>query len=149
VLVLGLFLQRAVLRSGLSGEINQQLRQEVDELQLLTSGRDPQTGQPFGNDVEAIFDTVLRRNIPVEGEALFTLVDGKRYASTVTPLRLLDDPNVVATWAAVTSPVQAEIETESGLVRYPAVPVLPDQGHGGVFVEAISMDPKFAEIGTA
>jgi hypothetical protein len=116
-LVVGLLLQRTVLRSELNREINEQLRQEVDELNQLSTGRDPQTGHPFGGDVAAIFNTFLRRNIPVENEALFALIDGRPFSSTVARLQLFDVPEVMNEWAAVTSPTQREVDTDAGRHR--------------------------------
>src|SRR5687767_8044464 len=84
-LIAGLLLQRAILLAQLDDEVNAQLRQEVEELEQLAVGRNPNTGQPFGDDLAAIFDTFLRRNIPAEREALFTLIDGRPYAATAAP----------------------------------------------------------------
>jgi len=60
----GFVLQRAVLRARLDRQIERNHDRELTELEQLTGGRDPATGQPFGADVEAIFDTFLRRNVP-------------------------------------------------------------------------------------
>lgn len=145
-LVVGLLLQRSILLSELNTEVNAALRQEADELQQLSTGRDPNTGQPFGNDIRAIFDTFLRRNIPVEGEALFTILDGQPYKSTVTRLQLLDDPEIVAEWAAITGTTQAELKTSAGRVRYLAVPLFTESGRKGVFVVAIFLRTEHSEV---
>jgi len=145
-LIAGLLLQRAILLAQLNDDGNARLHQEVEELQQLSTGRDPNTGQPFGTDVTAIFDTFLRRNIPVDGEAFFTFIDRKPYASTVAPLQLLDDPGVVAAWATVASPSQAELPTTAGPVRYLAVPLLAENGPGGVFVVAVFLQSEYAEV---
>lgn len=84
-LVIGLLLQRSILLAQVDDEVDAQLRQEVGEMDRLSGGRNPSTGEPFGSDVRAIFDTFLSRNIPVQGEALFTLVDGRPHASTTPP----------------------------------------------------------------
>jgi two-component system OmpR family sensor kinase len=145
-LVLGLFVQRLVLRAQLDRDVNAELSQEVEEVEQLSSGRDPATGQPFGTNVAAIFDTFLRRNIPFEGEALFTLVDGQPYASTATPLQLLEDPVVAAKWAAVVNTTRAEIDTSAGPVRYLATPVQSSEGTAGVFVVAIFIQKRQDQI---
>jgi signal transduction histidine kinase len=145
-LVLGLFVQRVVLQAQLDSDVRAELNQEVEELEQLSLGRDPSTGQPFGQDVAAIFDTFLRRNIPVEGEALFTLVDGRPYASTVTPLQLLEDPDIVAEWAAVESSTGAELSTSAGPVRYLATPIQYGDDTPGVFVVAIFLQERQAQI---
>ena len=61
------------------------LVQEVDEFRALADdGRNPLTGEPFGGDVRSLFDVFLLRNVPIEGEAIFTFVDGRPYESTGT-----------------------------------------------------------------
>ena len=143
----GLFLQRSALVAQMNDEINTQLRQEVEEFTSLTTGRDPSTGQPFGNDVGAIFETFLRRNLPVADEALFTIVDGRPFASTVAPAQLLEDDAILASWAAIDRTTQAEIGTAAGRVRYLAVPVLDQsQQPAGVFVVAIFLDGRRADV---
>lgn len=67
--VAGLFVQRAVLVERLDRQINDALDLERDELESLVGGRDPATGEPFGGDVEAIFETFLNRNVPTPGQA--------------------------------------------------------------------------------
>lgn len=146
-LILGLFVQRLVLMAQLDSDVNAELEQEVDELEELSAGRDPETGEPFGSDVAAIFDTFLRRNIPVAGEALFTLVDGEPYASTATPLQLLEDPEVVDAWAGVETTTRAEIDTSAGPVRYLATPVQAGGDNpAGVFVVAIFLQERRDQI---
>lgn len=145
-IVIGLFVQRTILLSQMDSEVSAQLSQEANELQQLSQGRDPNTGQPFGRDVTAIFDTFLERNIPATGEALFTLVDGQPYASTVAPVQLLDDPEIVRQWAALRTPTWGELETAAGAVRYLALPVLDEARVAGLFVVAIFLDPRRAEV---
>jgi signal transduction histidine kinase len=145
----GLFLQRSVLLAQVDDEVNDQLQQEADELARLSGGLNPTTGQPFGGDVEAIFATFLSRNLPVEDEALFTLIGGQPYRSTVTPLQLLDDPEVVAEWAAVQTPARSEIDSERGAVRYLAVPVLVEGEIAGTFVVAIFLDGRREDVNDA
>ena len=146
-LIFGVLLQRSVLLAQFDAEIDSRLTQEVNELQQLSDGNDPTTGEPFGTDVAAVFSTFLSRNIPSEGEALFTLVDGRPHASTVTPVQLLDDPALVEQWARLTAPIEAEIASEAGPVRYLAVPVLVEGGEpAGVFVVAIFLAQRQEEI---
>ena len=64
----------------LDRQIERDLAQEVEELrQLAEDGNNPQTGEPFNDDAAAIFDTFLERNVPLTGEAFFTIVDGQPY----------------------------------------------------------------------
>src|SRR5690606_1615201 len=131
----------------MNDDVNSQLRQEVDEVIQLTSGRNPETGEPFGDDIGAIFDTFLRRNVPVAGEGLFTLVDGRPFASTVAPVQLLEDPAIVELWSSLEAPAQDEIDTAAGPARYLAVPVRDSsQEIAGVFAVAIFLDERRADV---
>lgn len=142
-----LFIQRSILLAQMNDDINAQLRQEVDEVTQLSTGRNPATGAPFGDDVRAIFETFLRRNVPVAGEGLFTIVDGRPFASTVAPAQLLEDEAIVARWAAVETPTQQEIDTPAGPARYLAVPVTNSAGEiAGVFVVAIFLEERRADV---
>jgi signal transduction histidine kinase len=145
----GLFLQRSILLAQIDDEVNDQLQQEVDELQTLTGGLNPNTGQPFGDDVRAIFETFLSRNLPVEGEALFTLVGGEGFRSTVTPVQLLNDPRAIAEWAAIREPTRAEMNTEEGTMRYLAVPVLAGEAIAGTFIVGVFLDERRADVDDA
>ena len=126
-----------VLDSRLDREIEAGLVQETQELQGLAGGRNPATGQPFGDDVAALFDTFLRRNIPGEGEALFTMVDGRPYrTSPKPPHNLLDDPALVARWSALAGSERAEVASPAGEARYLAVPLAFGERQLGTFVVA-------------
>ncbi|MEO1062827.1 MAG: HAMP domain-containing sensor histidine kinase [Actinomycetota bacterium] len=135
---LGLVLQRAVLLGGLSSEVDQSLEQEREEIVRLSTGRDPETGEPFGADVRAIFDTFLRRNVPGEGEVYVTLVDGAPYRTTFAPggVRLDRDAGLVGRWAELEAGEWGTLETAAGPVRYLAVPLVVDGTTNGVFVVA-------------
>ena len=148
--VASLVLLRTVLLDRLDAEVNASLVQEVDELQTLALGRDPNTGQPFGADVAAIFDTFLRRNIPSEGEALFTLVDGRPYrASSTAPHPLLDDARLVERWRAVRNSAEGEVSTPAGPARYLAVRLHQEGQTKGVFVVANFLAQEREEVESA
>src|SRR5688572_3711394 len=64
---------RQLLQSRAGERVENALGQEVDEFRTLVRlGRNPNTGEPFGRNVRAIFDVFLSRNVPAEGEAVFT-----------------------------------------------------------------------------
>jgi two-component system OmpR family sensor kinase len=134
--VLGLFFQRAVLLERLDREVDTGLEQERAELEDLTAGNDPATGAPFAGDVRAIFDTFLRRNRPLEGEVFLTFVDGAYHDSTPGPLRLEQDPALVARWATLTEGERGWLSTDAGPVRFLAVPLRFEGRTPGVFVVA-------------
>jgi signal transduction histidine kinase len=138
VTVVGAFAIRAVLHQRLDAEIEEQLTQEIDELgRLIERGVDPQTGQPFGADVSAIFTTFLERNVPGPGEAMFTIVDGVPFNRTPAPYDLLSDAAVVDEIAELTRSHRDVVGTPAGAASYLAVPLRGADGTTqGVFVVA-------------
>ncbi len=143
----GLLLSRHLLLQQRDAEVNRMLEQEIDELRSLAEGRNPETGEPFGSDVEAIFDTFLRRNLPIEGEAFYTFVDGRFFRATVAPVGLGNDPDVGGRWAGLTEPSHGELDTSEGTVRWLALPLQDSDGETlGVFVVANFLRDKQQEI---
>ena len=76
---------RGVLLDRLDDEIAVDLRQEVEEFELLANGRNPLSGEPFGDDVAAVFDVYFSREVPDEGETLLAFLDGDLYESARAP----------------------------------------------------------------
>ncbi len=145
-LIFGLVLQRSILLAQLDNDVDSQLVQEVAELEQLSEGRDPNTGEPFGRDVREIFTTFLSRNVPGEGEALFTIVEGQPFASTPALVQLLDEPDVLAEWTSVTASTRGELETSEGDVRYIAIPMSFDGEVVGVFVVTVFLRDQLREV---
>lgn len=145
-IVAGLFVQRAVLLERLDNDVDATLEQEREELERLAGGIDPATGQPFAGDVRAIFDTFLRRNVPVEGEAFLTFVDGEPYKRTPAPIALDSDPALVARWGALVTGERGQFDTDAGPVRYLAVPMESSGTTQGVFVVANFLRGEREEI---
>jgi signal transduction histidine kinase len=138
---------RHVLVRDLDEEVQSSLVQEAEELRALAGGRDPETGEPFGEDVAAIFDTFLHRNIPNEGEALFTFVDGRFYrASEPVPHRLQRDRDLVREWTELRSTRRDALDTPAGRARYIAVPLRFGDETRGVFVVANFVAGERAEV---
>ena len=142
-LVAALVLQRALLLRQASVDAELALDQEVSELRQLAGGTDPETGEPFAGDVEAIFDVFLSRNVPLEGEGIVTLVDGLPYKTDVTGAELARS-ELVEVWAAVAEPTRDEVSTEQGPLKYLAVPLQLESETLGVFVVAIYMESRLA-----
>jgi signal transduction histidine kinase len=157
VVVLGLatlasvWVDRVVLLGRLDDRIDRDLGQEAAELRRLASGNDPDTGEPFGRDVERIFEVFLERNIPGRNEAMITFVDGKPFLRSrrVAPYRLDRDPEAIRRWSDLERTDRGVIETPEGSVEYLAVPVRAGKGTEGVFVGAIFRDLERAEIDPA
>jgi two-component system, OmpR family, sensor kinase len=132
-----LLLSRRLLLEQLDAEVNDHLEQELEEIARLANGRDPATGEPFGADVTAIFDTFQERNVPGEGEAMYAFVGGEFHWATPAPVALGQDPGAGDRWADLTRPDHGELSTDRGPVRWLAMPLQDAQGETlGVFVVA-------------
>jgi signal transduction histidine kinase len=145
-----LLLTRRLLMQQLDERVNEQLEQEADEVASLATGRKPATGEPFGSDVNAIFETFLERNLPVEGEAYYTFVGGRFFRATPSPVALWEDPRVAGRWADLTAPERGEVPTDAGRVRWLAVPLRDATNRTlGVFVVANFLEQEREEIADA
>ena len=148
-LAAALLLQRSFLLNQVSADADLGLDQEVGELrQLVELGVDPETGEPFGGDLARIFETFLQRNVALAGEAVFTIVDGEPYVRDRAGDVFTGSP-LVETWAQVTTPTRDEVTTDSGLIRYLAVPMLFDGDVEGVFVVTLNMEDRLAQVDSA
>lgn len=137
-LLVTIIADRALLLARLSERIDDDLAQEISELERLAQGVDPDTGEPFGGDVEAIFDTYFARNVPGPQEVLLGIVGGVPY------LRSADAPYDIETldvlvdqWSSTTEPTYATADTPGGSMRTLVIPVTDDAGDRvGTFVVA-------------
>lgn len=139
---------RQVLIVQLDQRIHEALVQESDELRRLSRGRDPITGERFGNRVRRIFEVFLQRNIPSRNETFLTFVDGEPFERSFRPppYRLDQDPELVARWAELPEAERGRVATPAGDVEYLAVPVRDEGRTLGVFVAAVFRDAELAEI---
>jgi len=127
---------RSVLLNRLDEEVQVRLNQEVEEFELLRSGLDPRTGEPFA-DLTSLFDIYFAREVPDEGESLLAFVDGVLYESKRArsggEAAELDE--TIEYWLALEDREEGQRDTAAGEARYVAVPlVLGDQR--GLFVVA-------------
>jgi signal transduction histidine kinase len=153
-------LVREVLVQRLDARIESELIQEVDEVRRLAAGNDPETGEPFGERVDRIFDVFLERNIPARHEALLTFLDGRlhRYSprdepapldEVKVPYPLHEDGALIARWANLVEPARGHADTPAGEIEYLAVPFLADGQPSGVFVVASFRDLQRADTDAA
>lgn len=136
-----------ILIARVEEQIEKSLVQEVEEFRRLVKGRNPRTGQLFGDDVASIFDVFLRRNVLNDNEFLLTLLDGKLYKSS--PIGLPDSLQsdlVVNRWAKLTQPEDDEIVTSVGTIRYLADPIKIGGKTRGVFVVAFLPADEYEEV---
>ncbi len=149
-LVVTLVVVRQVLLVQADRGIEASLEQEVEELRRLAGGVDPDTGEAFGADVTAIFDTFLARNVPSEGEVFLTIVGGEPYLETRGPGDLASDPALVERWSTLDEPLRLDVGQDDAAARTLAVPLLDaDGGTAGVFVVAVFPRDAHAEVASA
>jgi signal transduction histidine kinase len=143
---------RQSLLSSLEQRVEKSLEQEVKEFRaLVEEGRNPETGQPFGEDVKSLFKVFLSRNIPEDDEFLITLRDGKVYKSSprALPDSISRNPDLVNYWAKLTRAEQSKKETSVHTIFYIAEPVKIGGKTLGVFVSANTMAGEREEIDEA
>jgi two-component system, OmpR family, sensor kinase len=146
---------RQALLNRLDRTVEAALTQEAEELRRLVDGTDPATGEPFGDDVEALFDTFLRRNVPSDSEAFYTLVGDEPFLTSFEPpAPLLSDPSVLERVRGVTAPRRFHADTAAGEARVLAVPLLAGDGDGddevlGTFVVAFFLADERGEVDQA
>jgi two-component system, OmpR family, sensor kinase len=141
---------RQILFQRLDARIDAELIQEVKEVELLATGNDPETGEPFFGDVERIFEVALERNVPARSEAILTFVGGE--LEGIAEGELAPDLEVlpIETWAALTEPSQGSLASPSGgRLDYRAVPFLVDGEPAGVFVVVIDRALEGADTDAA
>jgi signal transduction histidine kinase len=124
------------------------LQQEVEEFRSLASGDDPDTGRPFGPNLQAIFDLFLRRNVPGPGETILMFLEGRYYdeRSSVGGGRLTLGGEAER-WAKLRRPESGEVETPTETIRYLAVPVhTAGPEPRGVFVVAANLSAERDDV---
>jgi two-component system, OmpR family, sensor kinase len=148
----GTIVLREVLLARAGERVDDALVQETQEFgKLAEDGRNPETGEPFGTDVAAIFDVFLDRNVPGESEAFYTFVEGEmhdeRWAPSLAERRLAE----IDALAGTTSTRRGELELEDETrFRYVAVPVKDSAGRArGVFAVVIDLTNELDEVNEA
>lgn len=146
MLILSWVVARGLLVSQVETRIQQELTGEVSELRVLA-----EMGRPAyvdgGSGVRSLLRLYLDRSIPDPNETMFSIVDGVVDARTsdVPPVRLDEDPDLVADLAAFDDVTYGTTDTSAGQVRYVAVPVMaPDDDLKGSLVVAIFADAERA-----
>jgi two-component system, OmpR family, sensor kinase len=151
--VASVLVARQVLVDRLEDRIDRDLAQEVSELRILSRGRDPQTGHPFGPDVRRVFEVFLERNIPARNEVILTYVEGRTFQRSprlrAAPYRLERDPELTARWGRLTRTDEGEISTPGGRVRFLAVPVRIAGAPPATFAVAVFRDAEEEDLDAA
>ncbi|WP_248277326.1 sensor histidine kinase [Brasilonema octagenarum] len=141
---------REILVVRLEQEIEKYLTQEVEEFRRLTQGKNPSTAQPFGDDVAAIFDVFLSRNIPHENAFLITLLNEKLYKSSpqVLPIALKPNSALIEHWLKLKQPKQGKEFISNHTIYYVAEPILKGKTQG-VFVVIYSISSAHQQVNRA
>ena len=139
---------RRVLLLRLDTRVEQALNQEIQELKVLVNGKDPETAQPFGDNITAIFNVFLRRNIPINYEYTIALLPNGFYASVPSELPQLIDRNssIVKHWQKLTKTERGEVGSSENRIVYLAEPITIDGKIKGVFVVAIAKTNQLQEV---
>jgi signal transduction histidine kinase len=137
---------RSVLLARAGERVDDALVQETEEFRTLASnGRNPLTGRPFGNDVKAIFNVFLSRNVPAQGEAFFTFVGGRPHRASYAPG--VDVPSVnQVTAAAADGAGSGEFEAGDRRIRSLSVPVRVEGAPAGAFVVTSDLSSEIEQV---
>ncbi|PIG93910.1 two-component sensor histidine kinase [Gloeocapsopsis sp. IPPAS B-1203] len=143
---------RHILYTLLEQRIEASLLQEVEEVNRLVDGRNPVTGDLFGDDVAAILRVFLSRNVPDNNEYLIAIVDREIYqTSPVTiPDVLYEELESNRYFLNLNRPQQNRLVTSSGTFVYLAQPIVTNGGkQQGVFVVANLITNEQKEVNQA
>ncbi|MGH2629248.1 MAG: sensor histidine kinase [Actinomycetota bacterium] len=132
--------------------IDGSLEQKADELEALSGGRDPLTGERFGTDVRRIFEVFLERNVPTSNEAYLAFVGGRlidQRKAGGPAFELEDDVQLMQRWGDLEGSERDSVDTPTGTVEYLAVPLRDGGDVQGVFVTAFFRDLEADKLSSA
>lgn len=134
---------REILGRQVDARIDAALVQEVDELRrLVRDGRDPRTGEPFGDDLRAMFDVYLSRNVPATGETFLTFLGGQPYLVSSDRPEHRRQANDLRDLGGATSSRRGARETAAGQVRFLAVPIRAGRTRGTFAVTILDQSER-------
>ncbi|SRR5579883_2704991 len=130
---------RQVLLVNLQQEVEAYTNHELEEFRRLTKEKNSSTQQARKDNVIAIFNTFLSRNIPHDDTFFITLVDGQFYQSSPEALSgyLRADGKLLKYWSGLTQPEKGKKVTSDDTILYVAEPLIKGKTRG-VFVIAHS-----------
>ena len=103
---------RGPARARVGERVDDALAQEVRGVPPAGARRpQPAYRRAFGNDVRAIFGVFLSRNVPGEGEAFFTFVNGGFYAAAPGTRELTSASRPASSCAGTDASRRGEFET--------------------------------------
>jgi len=147
-IIVSIVVDRALLLARLSERIDEDLALEVDEFERVARGVDPETGERYGNDLRAAFDSYFARNVPGPNEVFLAMVGDDPYLrSASAPYAVEDVPGLLSRWSATTRPSYRDDTTPAGELRSLVVPVVSaDDVRQGTFVAGRFPSADRAEV---
>lgn len=147
-IIVSIVVDRALLLARLDERIDEELSQEVDEFGRVARGVDPETGERYGADLRAAFDSYFARNVPGPHEVFLAMVGEDPYLrSASAPYAVEEVPGLVARWSATTRPDYRDDATPAGELRALVVPVVSADGfRQGTFVAGRFPSADRAEV---
>ena len=139
---------RRVLLFRLDARIEQALTQEIQEFRLLVDGKDPDTAQPFGENIRAIFNVFFKRNIPISSEYTIALLPEGFHASIPAelPPSIARNSPMVRRWQKLTVTERGQVDDSEEQIKYLAEPIKINGRVRGVFVVAIATQRERQEV---
>ncbi|MDM9382252.1 HAMP domain-containing sensor histidine kinase [Chlorogloeopsis sp. ULAP01] len=149
--VISIFAIRQILFTQLLQRVQRSLEQEVEEIQRLVNGRNPATGEPFGDNVAAIFDVFMSRSVPEDDEFFITLLNGEVYQTSpiALPSALSTDTNLLRSLGQVERLTYGQVSIGRETILYLAHPIKKSRTEQSVFVVANSLSNQKREIDRA
>ena len=149
-IIISIFTIRQILSAQLTERVQRSLEQEIQEVQRLVEGRNPTTGEPFGNDVAAIFDVFLSRSVPEDNEFFITLLNGNVYQTSpiALPEVLITHPSFLDT-LDLNQPKLGQQSQFGETIIYRVHPIETSGDVQGVFVVAQLLSSQQQEIDQA
>lgn len=148
-MIAAVILTSALLTQNVVTKTDQQLRQEAEELSLLSEQAiDPVSGATYSKSSD-LLELYINRAVPDSDELLFVLVNGKvtERSSGELDIRLDRDPSFVALVNTLDEPYLGDYDFGGTKIRFVAIPV-QSTIDSGVMVAAIVIDSRMASIQT-
>ncbi|MUL34993.1 two-component sensor histidine kinase [Gloeocapsopsis sp. AAB1 = 1H9] len=143
---------RHILYTLLEQRVEASLLQEVEEVNRLVAGRNPATGDIFGNDIAAILQFFLSRNVPDDNEYLIAIIDREIYQTSPVAIPNVLHKELESTryFSNLNRTKQNRLVTSTGTFLYLAQPIaINGEEQQGVFVVANLITNEQQEVDQA
>ncbi len=115
-----------VLVVHLEDPLEKAISHEIEEFRHLVKNRNPATGKPLRDDMEAMFDTFLESESSLKNRYFITFVDGQFYKSSAKklPESLQPYTDVMKSWASTIEPEKGKEVHNNSIILYQCEPVV-------------------------